>query len=263
MTPRASLLSRSLWIAVLAISSVACSNPKPSGVTVAAAANLTNVFDRIAEAFTRQTGIHVVLSYGATAQLAEQIENGAPFDVFAAADTTHVDSLVRAGKILPASRAIYARGRLVLWIQPESRKPIARLEDVAGDSIRFVAIAKPEAAPYGEAAVEALRGLRIWDKVQSKVVYASNVNMSKQFAATGNADAAFTAYSLVIGQPGRIILVDSKLHRPIEQALGIISISPRKTAAERFVSFLMSSEGRSILSKFGYETPTAQSLNVR
>jgi molybdate transport system substrate-binding protein len=258
MTSRTSLISRTLWIAALALSSGACRNPEPSSLTVAAAANLTGVFDRIAEAFTRRTGIRVVFSYASTSQLAQQIENGAPFDVFAAADTAHVDSLVQDGKILPASRAIYARGRLALWIPPDSKTPIARPEDLAAPSIRFVAIAKPEAAPYGAAAVEALRALGIWDKVQPKVVYATNINMSKQFAATGNADAAFTAYSLVVGQPGRVILIDPKLHRPIDQALGILSTSARQAGARQFVSFLMGPESRSILSQFGYQTPAVR-----
>ncbi len=256
MTLRARLILRTVWITALAISSVACRNPEPSNLTVAAAANLTDVFDRIGEAFTRQTGIHVVFSYASTSQLAQQIENGAPFDVFAAADTTHIDSLVQEGKILPATRAIYARGQLALWFPPGSKAEIAKPEDLAAPSIRFVAIAKPEAAPYGAAAVETLRTLGIWDKVQPKVVYASNINMSKQFAATGNADAAFTAYSLVVGQPGRVILIDSKLHRPIDQALGILSASSRQVTAKQFVSFLMGREGRSVLEKFGYQIPT-------
>jgi molybdate transport system substrate-binding protein len=263
MTSPASLISKTLWVAALAISSAACRNSEPSSLTVAAAANLTEVFGKIAEAFTRQTGIRVVLSYGSTSQLAQQIENGAPFDVFAAADTAHVDALVQEGKILPATRAIYARGRLALWIPPGSKALIARPEDLAAPSIRFVAIAKPEEAPYGAAAVEALRALGIWDKVRPKVVYASNINMSKQFAATGNADAAFTAYSLVAGQPGRVILIDPRLHRPIDQALGVVSASRRQAGARRFVSFLMGREGSSLLSQFGYEIPAERSLNAR
>jgi molybdate transport system substrate-binding protein len=263
MTSRASLINRALRIGALAICSTACRNPEPAALTVAAAANLTEAFDRIAEAFTRQSGIRVVFSYGSTAQLAQQIENGAPFDVFAAADTTHVDSLVQEGKILPATRAIYARGRLALWIPPDSKAPLAKPEDLVAPSIRFVAIAKPEAAPYGAAAVEALQQLGIWDKVRPKVVYASNINMSKQFAATGNADAAFTAYSLVAGQPGRVILIDPKLHRPIDQALGILSASPRQGAARQFVSFVMGGAGRSILGQFGYQILATRSLNVR
>ena len=113
--------------------------------------------------------------------------------------------------------------------------------------------AKPEAAPYGEAAVESLKSLGIWDKVQPKVVYATNINMSKQYAATGNADAAFTAYSLVQNERGHVIIVDEKLHQPIDQAVGIVSASSRKADAKRFVTFLTGKEGRAILERFGYQ----------
>ena len=137
----------------------------------------------------------------------------------------------------------------------DSQGHIEKLEDLAGPSVRFVSIAQPEAAPYGAAAVESLRNAGIWDRVQPKIVYASNINMSRQFAATGNADAAFTAYALVRNEPGKVIVIDEKLHRPIDQALGIVSASPRQADARRFVSFLTTGEGRAILERFGYQLP--------
>ena len=241
---------RFLGMGAIVACGVACRKAEQPDLTVAAAANLTGVFAQIGQAFTQQTGIHVVFSYGSTAQLAQQIENAAPFDVFAAADTVHVDQLVRDGKILPESRVVYARGRLALWDPHDSVK---KLDDLTEPSIRFIAIAKPEAAPYGQAAVESLKSLGIWDKIQSKVVYATNINMAKQYAATGNADAAFTAYSLVQHESGGVIIVDEKLHQPIDQAVGIVSASARKADAQRFVSFLTGKEGRVILERFGYQ----------
>jgi molybdate transport system substrate-binding protein len=243
-------IARWLGIGALVACGVACRTGEQPGLIVAAAANLTGVFDQIGQAFTRQTRVHVVFSYGSTAQLTQQIENAAPFDVFAAADTVHVDQLVRAGRILPESRVVYARGRLALWSPHESVK---KLDDLTQPSVRFIAIARPEAAPYGEAAVESLKSLGIWEKVQQKVVYASNINMAKQYAATGNADAAFTAYSLVQHEPGSVIIVDEKLHQPIDQAAGIVSTCSRMGDARRFVSFLTGEQGRSILESFGYQ----------
>jgi molybdate transport system substrate-binding protein len=245
-------IARWLGLGAILACGVACRNAKQPDLTVAAAANLTGVFAQIGQAFTQQTGIPVVFSYASTAQLAQQIENAAPFDVFAAADTVHVDELVRDGKILPESRVVYARGRLALW---DPHGMMKKLDDLTGPSIRFVAIAKPEAAPYGAAAVESLKSLGVWDKVQPKVVYATNINMSKQYAATGNADAAFTAYSLVQHERGGIIIVDEKLHQPIDQAVGIVSGSSRKVDAKRFVAFLTGKEGRAILERFGYQVP--------
>jgi molybdate transport system substrate-binding protein len=243
-------IARWLGIGVVLSCGIACRKAEQPDLTVAAAANLTDAFAQIGQAFAQQTGVHVVFSYASTAQLAQQIENAAPFDVFAAADTVHVDRLVRDGKILPESRELYARGRLALW-NPQGS--VQKLEDLTAPSVRFVAIAKPEAAPYGEAAVESLKSLGIWDKVQPKVVYATNINMAKQYAATGNADAAFTAYSLVQHESGSVIIVDEKLHQPIDQAVGVVSASARKADSRRFVSFLTGKEGRAILERFGYQ----------
>jgi molybdate transport system substrate-binding protein len=245
-------IARWLGIGVVLACGVACRKAEQPDLTVAAAANLIVAFAQIGQAFTQQTGIRVVFSYGSTAQLAQQVENAAPFDVFAAADTVHIDQLVRGGKILRESCVVYARGRLALW---DPHGSVKNLADLTEPSIRFVAIAKPESAPYGEAAVESLKSLGIWDKVQPKVVYANNINMAKQYAATGNADASFTAYSLVQRESGHVIIVDEKLHQPIDQTVGIVSASARKAEAQRFVSFLTSKEGCSILERFGYEVP--------
>jgi molybdate transport system substrate-binding protein len=245
-------IARWLAIGAVAVCAAACRKAEQPGLTVAAAANLTDAFAQIGQAFTQETGVRVVFSYASTAQLTQQIENAAPFDVFAAADTGHVDQLIGDAKILPESRVIFARGRLALW---DPQGAVKNIEDLTAPSIRFVAIAKPEAAPYGEAAVESLKSLGIWDKIQPKVVYANNINMAKQYAATGNADAAFTAYSLVQNEPGRIIIVDETLHQPIDQAAGIVSASARRAEARRFVSFLTGNEGRDILERFGYQVP--------
>jgi len=244
------LFSTPTLLTVAALANLACTKTDRPTLTVAAAANLTGVFDQVGQAFTKRTGVPVVYSYGSTAQLTEQIRNAAPFDVFAAADTEHIDELIRDGKIIPGSRKIYARGRLALWAPAGN---LRRLEDLTAPSIRFVAIARPEAAPYGAAAVESLERLGIWDQVQPKVVYANNINMAKQYAASGNADAAFTAYSLVLTEKGSVLTVDAKLHRPIDQAIGVVSASPNKAGGERFVAFVTGSEGRSLLRRFGYQ----------
>jgi len=163
---------------------------------VGAAANLTDVFTEVGRAFKAKTGVEVVFSYGSTAQLAQQIENGAPFDVFAAADTDHVDSLVSKGKLVSDSRAVYAIGQLALWIPKGEQSGVRELKDLARQSVRFIAIAQPELAPYGQAAVDSLKAAGLWDVLQPKVVFANNISQAKQFAISGNADAAFTAYSL-------------------------------------------------------------------
>ena len=249
------------WVAVL-VALCECGSCRPNGpatsptpLSVAAAANLAAVCEELGAVFEARTGIGVLFSFGSTAFLAHQIENGAPFDVYAAADVEHVDRLVEKGFLLSDSRAVYARGRLVVWVPPGAKVSPSGLEDLAGDEIRIIALAKPEIAPYGRAAVETLRSLRLWDQVQPKLVYAQNVLMARQFADSDNADVAFTASSVLKAGVGRQIEVDEKLHGPIDQALGIVRGSSRLADARRFTQFVVGEDGQTILRQFGYRSP--------
>jgi len=251
-------MPRILGVALSMLLGCSCSAPPSASttrLTVAAASNLTGAFDEIASAFRSRTGVDMVLTYGSTAQFSQQVENGASFDIFAAADTEHIDALVSSGKLLPTSRAIYARGQLAVWI-PESL-PVrpATLNDLTRPEIRFIAIAQPELAPYGRAAVETLQAAGLWEMLQPKLVYANSVNMARQYATTGNADVAFTAYSLVSKDPGSVIKIDPKLHSPLDQALGIVATTQNLAAAQQFVAFLASTDGKAILRANGYTFP--------
>jgi molybdate transport system substrate-binding protein len=254
-------LRRAGLIAIAAALLSSCAGRPVQGgkLTVAAAANLMSVFGDVGRAYEARTNAEVVFSYGSTAQLAQEIENGAPFDLFAAADTEHVDALVASGKLAADSRAVYALGRLALWIPQGEKQGIRELKDLAGEQVRYIAIARPELAPYGQAAAEALKRSGLWETVQSKIVYGNSVNMAKQMASSGNADAAFTAYSLVLHEQGSIVKVDPGLYDPIEQALAIVTSSPRIEQARQFRAFLLSAEGRAILAKAGYLAPPSGS----
>ena len=222
-----------------------------SEIVVAAAANLTDAFAEVGPRFTSKTGVRVVFSFGATADLAKQIEHGAPFDVFAAADTEHVEQLELKGLLEPGSRALYTRGRLVMWLPPGSSLRAARIQDITAKAFERIAIAKADVAPYGRAAVESLRALGIWNQIEPRVIYAQNASQARQYTATGNAEVAFLPLALV--KPGESYLeVSEELHRPIDQALGIIKDSPKQAAARQFVDFLLSIEGQEILVKKGY-----------
>jgi molybdate transport system substrate-binding protein len=244
----------------LALSAGACgrgeSEAQGDEITVAAAANLTDAFGEMAKRFNARTGVKVTNSFGATADLSKQIENGAPFDVFASADVGHVEDLAREGLLSESPRGVYARGRLVLWLPPGGTASVARVEDLAGEGVSKIAIAKPDVAPYGRAAVESLNALGLWAKVEPKVVYSQTVAQAKQFASSGNAEAAFVPRSLVREGEGTTIEIDARLHAPIEQAVGVVRASKRQDAARRFVEFLLSDEGQSVLKSFGYDAPT-------
>jgi molybdate transport system substrate-binding protein len=242
----------SLCALLLAAFSCGPGRPTRPEVTIAAAANLTEVLQRLGPRFEAQTGIHPVFSFASTAQLAQQIENQAPFDVFAAADAVHVEELDHKGLVSPGSRASFAIGVLALWVPPRSKAVISGLEDLASPEVHVIAVAKPALAPYGQASIDALTYAGIWEKVKSKVVYAENINMAKQYGMSGNADAVFTAYSLVLHEGGKVVQVDDRLHQPLVQELAIIAKSPHQDAARKFTDFLLGDNGREILRSFGY-----------
>lgn len=243
------------------LAATGCGGGRESGheggeeIIVAAAANLTDAFGEVGRRFTARTGVRVTYSFGATADLAKQVEGGAPFDVFASADVARVDELLRKGLLVEETRAVYARGRLVLWVPPGARTPVGRVEDLAGAGVTRIAVAKPDAAPYGRAAVESLRALNLWEAVEPKVVYSQSVAQARQFAASGNADAAFLPRSLVKEGEGTAVEVEERLHAPIDQALGVVRASGRQAAAKRFVEFVLSDEGQAVLKSFGYDAP--------
>ncbi|CAN5532397.1 molybdate ABC transporter substrate-binding protein [soil metagenome] len=227
----------------------------PSEIVVAAAANLTDAFQELGNRFSDRTGVRVVLSFGGTADLAKQIENGAPFDIFAAADTAHVEALEQKGLLTPGTRALYARGSLLLWTPSGSTIDLEKVEDLKRKEVERIAIAKPDIAPYGQAALEVLRALKMWDQVEPKVVYGMNVSQVKQFVSSGNAEAGFLPRALVKPGEGKYIEIGEELHRPIDQALGVIKSSNNQDAARRFADFVLSSEGQTILREYGYKQP--------
>jgi molybdate transport system substrate-binding protein len=246
-----------LACAILALGGSGCSREPTVHPTlsIAAAANLTTALQAAGPKFEAQTGIHPVFSFASTAQLAQQIENAAPFDVFMAADDTHAGQLEEKHLLVPGTRAVYAIGVLALWLPPGSPAAVTRIEDLLSPTVKTIAIAKPELAPYGAAAVESLKAAGIWDQVQGRVVYAENIAMARQYGSSGNADAAFTAYSLVLHDPGKIIQIDEKLHKPIAQELAILASSKNQAEARKFTAFFLSGGGRDVLRAFGYSFP--------
>jgi molybdate transport system substrate-binding protein len=241
-------------------SSLGCSRNAPDGnqapsqeITVAAAANLTDAFAELGKEFTARTGVRVTFSFGATADLARQIEHGAPFDVFAAADVEHVERLAGLGLVTPGTNKVYARGRLVLWIPPGSPLALNSLEELTRPEVERVAVPKPDVAPYGRAAVEALRALNLWAQIEPKVIYGQNVSQAKQYAATGNAEVAFIPRALVKPNEGRSLEVDERLHQPIDQAIAVLKDSRQHDAAQSFVAYVLGPEGQALLERYGYK----------
>jgi molybdate transport system substrate-binding protein len=256
-TGRSGSLSRQVKPFLLVLASallVGCgSKPVAGELHIAAATNLQRVFDPLAKAFDKQTGVKVIASYGASTQLAQQIENGGPFDLFLSADTAQVDRLAAKGLLVDKSRSIYARGVLALWA-PKS-PAIQKLEDLKRPEVKRIGIANPELAPYGKAAIETLTALHFWPELESKAVYGPNISIVAKFAESANADASFTALSLVNDRLEKPIIVPENLHQPIDQALGIVKSTTHGEAAAEFRQFILGPEAQAIFGKFGYRSP--------
>jgi molybdate transport system substrate-binding protein len=222
---------------------------------VAAAADLALAFKDIGAAYEKQTGQPVTFSFGSTGLLAKQISEGAPFDVFAAANISFADDVIKTGSCLADSKALYARGRIVIWGKKGAHIPktVAELKD---PQYVKIAIANPEHAPYGRAAQEAMESAGVWDAVKPKLVYGENVQQTLQFAQTGNAEVALVALSLAIVSDGEFAEIPQEAHRPIEQALVVCARQPeRVAAARRFTELVNSGAGRAIMRRYGFLLP--------
>ena len=225
--------------------------PPPVELHVAAAANLSTIFGQLADAELKSTGVHLIPSFGSTAQLTQQIEAGAPWDLFLAADSEHPAAL--AGASLADTPREYARGRVVIWAP--KRMDIHALKDLARADVKVVAIANPDLAPYGHASVEALTASHLWDQVKPKAVFAQNISAALSFADTGNADVALTAFSLVAAKSPHAPLIPADLHKPIVQSLCILNRTSQPDAARKAVAFILGPAARELFKKNGYSVP--------
>ena len=221
---------------------------------VAAASDLQRAFRELEPLFEAESGAELTLILGSTGLLSKQVENGAPYDVFAAANESYVEDLEAKGKILPGTRASYAVGRLVIWTAPG--KPRAdSLKDLAHSQFRRVAIANPQHAPYGRAAQEALTNAGLWKTIEPKLVYGENVLQAMQYARSGGADAAVVALSLSVGTGGSSALVPESLYSPLRQALGVTAQTRNADLARRFARFVNGAMGRPVMRKYGFALP--------
>jgi molybdate transport system substrate-binding protein len=227
---------------------------------VAVAANFSGPLQQLAPLYERGSGHHLLISAGSSGQLATQIRQGAPFDVFLSADVEKPEQLEREGLTVAGSRCIYAIGTLVLW------SPQAGLVDQSGEvlaSQRFhlLGIANPQTAPYGSAAQQVLQHLKLWDTLNTdhRIVTGENITQTWQFAASGGADLAFVALSQVIGTNGHIEgsswLPPQSLYSPIEQGAVALAASQQSPAAQSFLHWLRNDpEALDVIHAAGYRS---------
>ncbi|MBK1634390.1 molybdate ABC transporter substrate-binding protein [Rhodovulum adriaticum] len=233
----------------------ALSGPAQSAETIAAvAANFTEAAKEIGAAFTQATGHQVTYSFGPTGQLYAQITQDAPFEVFLAADQARPERAEAEGYAVPGSRFTYAVGQLVLW---SADTDLIDGTDAAlrGDDFTHLAIANPQTAPYGAAAVEVMTALGVYDDLAPKIVQGKSISQTYQFTATGNADLGFVALSQVAADAGGSRwVIPQDLYAPIRQDAVLLQKGAGNEAAAAFVEFLNGPEARAIIAGYGYGT---------
>jgi molybdate transport system substrate-binding protein len=225
----------------------------PAALRVAAASDLQGVLPTLADRFTASSGVVVTPVFGASGQLAQQVRQGAPYDVFLSANMDYIRALVKEGLIDPDSARAYARGRLVLVVNRASGIKVEKPSDLMRPEVKHVAIANPEFAPYGLAARQALQKARLWDDLRPKLVPAESVRQALQYVQTGNAEAGLVAHSVAGVPEVQSVEVDSGLYEPILQGLGVVTRSSRRENARQFAGFVIGDSGQSVLASFGFD----------
>ncbi len=239
---------------------LACRVAAAQNLTVAAASDLQTALPAIAAQFEKDTGQKVTLTFGSSGNFFTQIQNGAPFDVFLSADIDYPRRLERAGLAERGSLYEYATGRLVLWTRNDSGIDVRRgLAALADARVRRIAIANPEHAPYGRAAVAALRHEQLYERVREKFVFGENISQAAQFAQSGGADVGVLALALALSptlkSSGTHVEIPDSLYPPIEQAAIVVAASRQKTLARQFVDYLKNAESVRTLQSYGFSVP--------
>jgi molybdate transport system substrate-binding protein len=246
-----------LIFAAISFISSACAAQE---ISVAAAADLQFAMQDIASRFQKETGKTVKATYGSSGNFLQQIQNGAPFDVFFSANLDYPKKLDAAGLTEPGSYYEYARGKIVIWVPSDSKLDLSPGMKVLLDpSIKKIAIANPLHAPYGQAAVAALEHENIYDNVKDKFVLGENISQTASFVVAGAADAGIVALSLALSpnmkDKGRYVEVPTTDYPPIEQACVILRSAKNKKVAEQFLAFVKTPAIRNVLRSYGFGVP--------
>jgi len=229
-------------------------------ITVAAASDLQFVMTELAGRFQKETGKTVKLTFGSSGNFFQQIQNGAPFDVFFSANLDYAKKLESAGLAEPGTLYEYATGKIVIWVPKDSKLDIsAGLAGLASPAVKKIAIANPQHAPYGEAAVAALKKEGVYDKVADRFVLGENISQTASFVVSGAADVGIVALSLALSptmkDKGRYVEIPATDYPAIEQACVVIKASKEKETAKAFVNSVKTPAAAELLRTYGFATP--------
>ncbi len=254
MTIRASRFAPACLASLIAV--FASSGALADEVQVAVAANFTAPIQAIAADFEKDTGHKLVAAYGATGQFYTQIKNGAPFEVFLAADDTTPEKLEKEGDTVKGSRFTYAVGTLALWSAKEGYVD-GKGEVLLKNQYQHLSIANPKAAPYGLAATQVLAKLKLTEATQAKLVEGQNITQAYQFVSTGNAELGFVALSQIYKDgkvsSGSAWVVPADMHDPIKQDAVMLNKGKDNPAAKALVEYLKGPKAAAVIKSYGYQ----------
>jgi molybdate transport system substrate-binding protein len=253
---------RRIWIVILLVSCLS-GGVTAQDLTIAAAVDLDSALRDLASHFEQKTGSKLTLSFGSSGNLYSQIQTGAPYDLFFSADEQYPQKLVAASLMDSTSLRTYAIGHLVLWV-PDSLgiDPKLKMDLLLQPRVQHIAIANPQHAPYGRAAMAALEHFGLKDKVAAKLVFGENISQAAQFVQSGNAQAALIALSLALSPvmtgAGEYWELPSNSYPQLRQVVGIVSSSKHKQAAQAFLDYVTSPEAAKVLEQYGFAVSSGE-----
>jgi molybdate transport system substrate-binding protein len=229
-------------------------------ITVAAASDLQFALQDAADRFRKDTGKKVKLIFGSSGNFFTQIQNGAPFDVFFSADVEYPKKLEAAGLAEPGTLYQFATGMIVVWVRNESKLDLEDgLRVLLDPAVKKIALANPEHAPYGRAAVAAMKHENIYDRISNKFVLGENISQAASFVASGSADIGIVALSLALApslkRKGRYREISADEYPPLAQAVVVLKSSQKKEVARQFIDFLKTSPILELLRSYGFSLP--------
>ena len=230
-------------------------------INVAAAADLSSALQEVATNYENRTGVKVKLSFGASGALTQQIQNGAPYDLFFSADMDYPRLLIAGGQAESATLYRYAVGRLVLWVPVDSPLDVEHkgIDVLLDPSVKKIAIANPQHAPYGRAAAATLKHYDLSEKVSDRLVLGENISQAAQFVESGNAQVGFVALAHAVAPAmqgkGRYWMVPADAYPPLDQGVVVVSHSPHAQDAAAFLEYVKTAEVAAVLRRYGFSLP--------
>jgi molybdate transport system substrate-binding protein len=257
-------MKRRLFLSILGFASLLIFSPGPvqaetTGITVSAAISLKNAFEEIAKFYEAKGGsAKVLFNFGASGDLARQIEGGAPVDVFASAAQKDMDGLEGKGLVLQGTRANIAANSVVLVIPAGARVVPASFEGLAAKEIKKIAVGNPQTVPAGRYAEEVLTYYKLFPSVKDKLIFAENVRQVLDYVARAEVDAGIVYATDASTRAKEVMISESapeKSHTPVTYPIAVVKGTQNEAAAKAFVAFVLSPEGQRILEKYGFKKP--------